>query len=152
MSVIIRQCTVAEIEAAPNFSNLLDEYATYAIPGMPSPAVKMEHYRLLEKSGVQTSFGAFLGTTLVGFINVLVSVSPHYGITGAYSESLFVAKEYRKLGAGLRLIRAAEAVVKEKGAPGLIISAPAGSPLTDILPEIDYRQTHILFFKRLENV
>lgn len=151
MSVIVKQCTVAEIESASNFPALINEYSEYAIEGMPEPLVKMETYRVLERAGLQFVFGAFLGNTLVGFMSVLVSCIPHYGIIGTYSESLFVAKEHRKTGAGLKLIHAAESMAKNAGAPGLIISAPTHGILAEVLPEIGYTDTHHLFFRRLDN-
>lgn len=151
MSMIVKQCSVSEIECAPNFSALLEEYASYAIEGMPHPSVKMETYKILEKTGTQYSIGAFLDGRLTGFMSILLSVIPHYGIIGAFSESLFVAMEYRKFGAGLKLIRAGEKIARDKGAPGLIISAPVGGALAEVLPEIGYSDTHILFFRKLGN-
>lgn len=152
MAVIIKKCTVAEIESASNFPALINEYAEYAIKGMPHPSIKMEMYRVLEAAGMQHVYGAFWEEKLVGFVSVLLSVIPHYGIVGAFSESLFVAQQYRKTGAGLKLIQMAESISREFESPGLLISAPTGGVLAKVLPEVGYDATHTLFFRRLDNV
>lgn len=147
MSAIVRQCTVEELEREANFTTLISEYSEYAIKGMPRPVVKMEMYKLLEATGNQHLFGAFFGDILIGFMAVLISAIPHYGVLGAFSESLFVAKKYRKTGAGAQLINMAEELAKDKGAPGLLISAPLGGALSSVLPRRGYSATHSIFFK-----
>jgi GNAT superfamily N-acetyltransferase len=78
---------------------------------------------------------------------VLKPVIPHYGVAIAVTESFFVGKEYRKSGAGLKLLRAAEA--HAEGAPGLLVSAPVGGTLAEVLPHLGYRETNRVFFKEL---
>ena len=89
---------------------------------------------------------------LVGFVTVLVSVFPHVGVLMASTESLFVAKEYRKTGAGLKLIRSAESCAKEGGAPCLFISSPFGGNLAEVLPQVGYTETNRVFFRNLADV
>lgn len=145
---MIRSSTVAELEAAPTFRALLDEYAAEsAIDGLPPPSAKMETYHHLERSGFMHVFSAWAGETLAGFITVLAAPLPHYGKTVAVCESFFVAKEHRCTGAGLKLLRAAETLAEKLGSPGLLVSAPYAGDLFKVLPRVGYVETNRVFFK-----
>ena len=148
--VTVRKCSVAEIEANDAFSSLWREYsAEAAIAGFPPPTEKLATYRLIETSGAFHAYGAFLAKRLVGFMAVLTPVIPHYGIAIAVTESLFVGSEHRKTGAGIKLIRTAERHAREAGSPGLLISAPMGGRLADVLPRLGYRETNRVFMKEV---
>ncbi len=150
MSLIVRRCTVAEVEQNANFPSLAKEYAAEsAIHGLPAPTEKIAAYHHIEKSGYFQCYGAFISDKLVGFIAVLMPIIPHYGVAITVSESLFVAKEYRKRGAGIKLLRAAETHAKDAGSPGLMVSAPVGGRLADVLPGLGYKETNRVFFREL---
>lgn len=150
--ITVRKATVAEIEGNENFSNLAKEYAEEsAIHGLPPPNEKIAAYRVIEATGIFQAYGAFLGELLVGFIAVLTPVIPHYGIAITVSESFFVAKEHRKTGAGLKLLRAAHQHAVDAKSPGFLVSAPTGGDLAQVLPELGYRETNRVFFKEIEN-
>jgi GNAT superfamily N-acetyltransferase len=154
MSVaMVQSSTVAEVLASPRFPELAAEYAKEsAIEGMPPPAAKMETYRHLERVGMLHVISATSDGHLVGFITVLAAPLPHYGMAVAVSESFFVGKEYRKTGAGLKLLRAAEDKARELGSPGLLVSAPFAGDLFHVLPRVGYAETNRVFFKRVANV
>lgn len=145
----IRNTTVAELEAAPNFGALLDEYAgESAIDGLPHPKAKLELYRLMETSGVLKVIGAYDNDALVGFITVLTCILPHYSDYVSTTESFFVSKADRHgTGAGISLLRAAESHAKEISSKGLLVCAPSGSTLAAVLEKTDYRETNRVFFK-----
>ncbi|WP_334157910.1 GNAT family N-acetyltransferase [Oryzomicrobium sp.] len=148
--VAIRLCTVADLEASPCLGALLDEYAQEsAIEGLPHPSAQMPFYRQSEAAGVLSCLGAYRGADLIGFLLILAPVLPHYGVRMAAAESFFVAGQARKSGAGLKLLRAAEAHAKTLGAPGLLVSAPSGGRLADVLPGVGYRETNRVFFRAL---
>lgn len=150
----IRSCTFSEIENAPNFPALVEEYANEVkVEGVPPVNIKKEIYRELEAKGVFQIFVAYLDDVLIGFITVLTTVLPHFGVVMAVSESYFVAKEYRFTGAGNKLRSVAEEFSARMGAPILLISAPIGSILCDILENSsEYTPTNKVFLKRLKNV
>lgn len=153
MSVVIRKTTIAELEASPNMAETLSEYAAEsAITGLPKPAAKMETYRTLEGGGFLHAIGAFMGDSVIGYITVLSSVMPHYSALVAVTESFFVAKEYRKTGAGLKLLREAESHARGLGSPGILVSAPFGGNLAEVLPHLGYQETNRVFFRGFENV
>jgi GNAT superfamily N-acetyltransferase len=72
---------------------------------------------------------------------------PHYSVRIAVGESFFVSAEHRKTGAGLKLLKAAEDYAKEINSSGLLISAPLGGNLAEILPHVGYVETNRVFFK-----
>lgn len=154
MSVIVRKCTVSEVENSPNYDELLTEYATeMVVEGAPPFKAKIEMYRQLESLGSLHTFGAYVEDKLVGLITVLISIFPHVSVVMGFSESFFVFKEYRKTGAGTLLRRTAEKHAKSGGAYGLFIAAPVGGPLEDVLEKIDeYTATSKIFFRNLADV
>lgn len=149
--IIIRLCTVAEIERAPNIGALLDEYASeVATEGLGDAIPQWWLYHRMESTGLLHVLGAFSGETLIGLISLVVMQRPHYeGLVASY-ESFFVAAEFRRTGAGTRLLRTAEALAQSLGALGLFVNAGIGSRLERMLEASPaYRNTHRVFFRRL---
>lgn len=151
--VSIRPCTIAEIEQSPNITEMLSKYADEsAIEGMPRPVAQMEMYKAMESSGGLYPIGAFSGDLLIGFITIISTVLPHYGARISITESYFVPEEYRNIGAGLKLLSAAEQYARDTDSAGLLISAPNNGALSKVLPKRGYRNTNSIFFKGFSNV
>jgi GNAT superfamily N-acetyltransferase len=154
MSVTIHKCTVAELKRDISFPSMFSEYADEcAIAMLPSPDEKMAAYDMIERSGVFQAYGAFSDAgVLLGFMALLTPVIPHYGVCIATMESLFVGREYRGSGAGLKLLRAAERHAEAAGCPGLLVSAPTGGQLAEVLARRDgYAETNRVFFRKLDH-
>lgn len=149
-TLVVKKCALTEVVDAPEFATLVADYATEsAMAGMPPTNAKIPLYRQLEAAGALTAFGAFVDGKLVGFIGVLYSTLPHYGIGLAVSESYFVAKEHRTTGAGLKLKSIAEEHAREIGSPGFLITAPYGGGLDFVLAACsDYNLASRAYFKR----
>lgn len=148
----IHQTTMAELWGHENFERLLIEYAAEsAVDGLPPPRGKLENYLQLEGTGLLHAFKALRFGALVGFVVVLAPELPHYSRLVAVTESIFVARRHRKSGAGLRLLRRAEARARDLGSPGLLICAPLGGQLVEVLPRAGYAETNRVFFKRLSD-
>lgn len=151
MRIEIRPCPVAEILTAPNIAELLDEYgAESGIDAIGKPTMQPDLYRELEALGVIRTIGAFDGDALVGFLALVVSVLPHYGVRTATTESYFVAQSARKTGAGLALLHEAERVARDAGAAALLVSAPFGGRLAEVLPAVGYQETNRVFCRGLQ--
>lgn len=151
--ILIRKITISEVEENENFPNLAKEYAAESsIHGLPLPIEKIAAYRVIESTGIFQAYGAFLEEVLVGFIAVLTPIIPHYGVAITVSESFFVAKEHRKTGAGLKLLRVAHQHAIDAKSPGFLVSAPTGGDLAEVLPGLGYRETNRVFFKEIANV
>lgn len=147
MALEIRDSNISELENAPNIHDLLLEYAAEsAIKGLPHPSAKVSLYKTLEQNNSLHTIGAFLDGILIGYINILYPILPHYGAIIAVAESYFVAKEQRKTGAGLKLLRAAQEFAKTKNSPGILVSAPIGGDLAEVLPRVGYTETNRVFF------
>lgn len=130
----IKECTVAELEAQPTFQALLDEYGQESrMIGMPEPKAKMSTYYTLEKNGSLVCFGGFVDGTLRGFVSVLSHEFQKYSAPASVSESIFVSEPYRRTGIGHDLIRTAKRHAASKGSPVLLMTAPVGSALAELL-------------------
>lgn len=150
MKIEIKKIIMHNIWSAPNCADLLAEYASEsAIEGLPTPEAKKDLYHKLEGTGFLHAFGAYLEGTLIGFIVLLTTPATHYDITLFTSESFFVLKAHRITGAGLKLLHTAENFVKEQNGCGLLVSAPSGGSLADVLERTEYSETSRVFFKRL---
>jgi GNAT superfamily N-acetyltransferase len=147
MKIDIRKCTFAEIENSDGFDALVREYQDEAlIHDLAPPAEKFAAYRVLEGTKMFHPYGAFDGDMLVGIIFLLLPVLPHYGITIAIAESFFVCENYRKYGAGLRLLRAAMRQAKAEKSPGILVSAPTGGKLAEVLSKMrHFKETNRVF-------
>lgn len=150
--LVLKQCSVADIEIAPNFNDLLDEYgATSAIDGLPQPRAKIDLYKQIESSGKFVLIAAYLDDVLIGLITVLTPINPHYSACVAVTESFFVCRAHRKSGAGLKLLKEAERIALESGSNGLLISTPIDGNLCEVLPHVGYEETNRVFFRKLAN-
>ncbi len=151
----IRKSSIVELESLPNIHDLLKEYADEVVkPGMPEPAAQVPIYKYLEGVGALHVIAAFFDDVLIGYVTVLMPVLPHYELVVkiAVTESLFCSKAQRKTGAGLKLLRAARANAKERGATWLLVSAPTGGDLAELLPLMDeYEESNRVFITRLSD-
>lgn len=137
---------------APEFPALIEAYdAECAIDGLPSPQAKMDSYRFLELTGVLHVFSAVHEGELVGFITVAAPPSLHFSVPLAVTESFYVTPAHRGF-TGLQLLNVAERQAKACGSPGLLVSAPLGGRLCELLPKVGYRPTSMVWFKGFADV
>lgn len=146
----IRTCSVAEIEAAGALHDLLASYgAESSMPELGAVSAHFDTYRAMEAAGALHVIGAF-DDGLVGVATLLVYGLPHYGGRRICSlESFFVSPAFRRGGTGLKLLRAAETKAMELGAAALLVSAPVGGRLANVLPRTGYRETNRVFVRGL---
>jgi GNAT superfamily N-acetyltransferase len=143
----IRECPVSVVLSS-NTAGLLAEYAAESsISGMPPINTDSKTYIAMERSGCLQAIGAFKGDKLIGVIVLLTSVLPHYSALTTVTESFFVMKKYRKGGLGLKLLKAGEQYARDRGAVGMLVSAPAGGNLERVAPRMGYQHSNTIFFK-----
>jgi GNAT superfamily N-acetyltransferase len=148
----IMDTTFDTVSGQPTFDALLSEYADECrLKDLPEPACQRDVYRAMEKAGIMCTMAAFNDKALIGFSTILISVLPHYGVLMATTESLFVHPDHRSSGAGLQLIHRAENLAIDRGAAGLLVTAPVGGTLSKVLPRLGYTDTNTVFFRRLTN-
>lgn len=143
----IRKLTANAFFSDPAWPALRAGYAAECGTKGLTPTESMPMYNAMEQAGLLLFFGAFINGKMVGFVTVLSNIMPHYDKRISIVESIYVAPEHRKSGAGLRLIRHAERVAREISSPGLFMSAPAGSRLEKVLPRLKFRHSNTVFFK-----
>lgn len=148
--VVIRSCTVAEIEQSGALPELLAAYGEESsIPEFGEVSARMDIYHGMEASGALHVIGAF-SPELVGVATLLIYGLPHYaGRRVAAMESFFVAPSARRSGSGIKLLRAAEQRARDLGATVFMVSAPVGGRLAKVLPRTGYRETNRVFVRRL---
>lgn len=105
---MIVQMTMEQIYALPGFKEMTDEYGLITDPLLPPPTYRLEDYLPLEKSGLLAVYAALRGDTIVGVATCIKGKMPHYGAPIAIVESLYLMREHRKSGLGIRLMEACE--------------------------------------------
>ena len=144
----IRNITFGTAFADPAFEGLLCEYAEESsIAGLPAPKCQVEMYEHMGSLGILHTLGAYTDGVLVGFLTLIVSAPPHYGVLIATTESFFVGAACRKQGGGIKLLREAERLAVSLGAVGFLVSAPVGGRLAEVMPKAGYTETNRVFFR-----
>ena len=147
----IKRILFAELSTRPEFDFLVSEYADECqISGLPRCVYDSSTYYSLENLGMIHFTAAFVNDSLVGFSSLIVTKMPHYSQILAVTESLFVSKEHRGSGAGMMLIREMEFIARDTGAIGILVSAPMGGRLNELMPNIGYSHTNEVFFKAIQ--
>ncbi|SEB24780.1 GNAT family N-acetyltransferase [Paraburkholderia sartisoli] len=146
---VVRECTFDELASAAGFDALCAEYAAESgrMAEFGPPKVDVDAYRAMEAAGMAHCIGVWCDDELTGFGVVTLSVLPHYTKLIGCLISFFVAERARNGSAGTQIRKLAEDIAKERGALGMMISAPSESRLDVILPRSGYRATNRLYFK-----
>ena len=109
-----------------------------------------EAYYSLEDQGKLKIFTARDGNKLVGYFVVLLGNNIHYkDHLFASNDVIYLHKDYRKGFAGIRLIKFAEACLKEDGVSVLIINTKVHQPFDKILDRIGFNLTERAYSKYL---
>lgn len=144
----IKSLSAREFFDQPNVWHLFREYAQESlIDGFIDPDPSIETYQWLEDMGILHAIGAFVDGKMIGFISILTSAPPHYKQAISNIESFFVSMDYRRSGAGLKLMRAAEDYAKSIGSPVITFSAPVGGKLDRLLDKMNYRHTTNVYMR-----
>jgi len=146
VEIAIRRISFAELYSHPDFIPVVDRYwdEGHVLPFRYAPHIQT--YLALEDAGVMHILASMGGGRLIGFAIVLATLYPHYSRRFATCESLFVVPEHRKGGHGVKLLAAVRALAKEQKCEGLLISAPCGGQLAEVLTKSKrFRETNRIF-------
>lgn len=143
-----------------SFSTLLDDchaqqlFAEYerecALEELGATCPQREMYAAMERSGLFTAFGVYVGERLVGFATLLLYVLPHYGKKIANVESIFISPAWRNTGIGSELIHEIERFATHETCAAILYSAPTGSRLERLLGlKKTYRRSNAIFIRSL---
>lgn len=128
---MIVQCRAQEIFDDPDGPLLIEEYsAECAIALLGKPAPRRDMYENLEACGMGHCFAAYEDGRLVGFAMLLIAVVPHYTLSCANLESLFVT---RAASCGGELMQRVEEYARKCGCTAIFYAAPVQSRLAKLL-------------------
>lgn len=109
-----------------------------------------ESYASLEDAGILKIFTAREDQRLVGYFVVLVKTHLHYKDNlFAYNDVLFLDAEYRKGFTGSKLMKFAEACLKEDGVEVMVVNTKRHKPFDVLLKWLGYSHIENLYSKVL---
>ena len=79
-------------------------------------AINRDLYDALYAQGALVCVGAFDGDRLVGYASAFVSAHPHYALTAAQHDALFIHPDHRTPRLALRMLECVESECKARGA------------------------------------
>jgi N-acetylglutamate synthase-like GNAT family acetyltransferase len=145
----ITRCSWSDIENEPGLVEILAEGTTEA--GLLEGKACKELYRALEQNKVLKVIKCEKEGNLVGLAIIILFTSLHYSVMLAQLDTIYVLKEYRSSGAGLKLLKEAEKIAEEAKVPVLFYNARINSEIeTILLYKDDYELTHTIFCKRFK--
>ena len=146
----VRVSSIHALMSDPQWPTIAREYEDECgVDEMVSGKVNWDMYRAIEAGGNLTTVTAFDGDTLVGFCVLVMLMHPKYSNLVATTESIFVRREYRTTGIGLRLFRFVERMARDMGAVAMLCSTGVDGNMSQLMPALKYRHTNQVFFKRL---
>lgn len=112
----------------------------------------LERYAALEAQGLLASLVVRTEAgDIIGYSVNAISQNLHYqDLTVCQNDVLFVHPYHRNSSVGVRLIKATEAMAKEKGAQMMLWHAKDGTPLDALLPFMNYGIQDIIYSKVLK--
>jgi GNAT superfamily N-acetyltransferase len=132
-------------------NELIAKYAEEsAIDELNNHGVDCAKYEALEDAKSLDVIGYFDDNKLAGFIIMLYTKAPHMSNLLGILDSFYVLPEYRKFGAGKKLVSYAESLGKSKGIEAMILTAPIGSRLEKVAGSFGYKPTNIIYTKDLK--
>ena len=148
--VEIRKIPVENILNDSNFDYICSKYADESkIKFMPNIKPDHDYYVELEEKGMLKSIGVYSDDSLVGIATFLVFPIPHYSAIGATIESLFILKEHRHHGTGIKLNEFIYNYAKESGAVSIFMSAPIDGSLNRVAESFGFTKTNITYTREI---
>ena len=135
-------------DAKPIFIEHWEEVAKKT--GAPMPSVNTEELQLLEERGIIYTIGAFFEQVLVGYsVNQIGQSFNFSSVTMMDNQGLFIKKEYRNTGAGLKLINESNRIAKARGASIATWHTYQGTRAATLFDRLGYNAHDIIYTKEL---
>tara|TARA_R110000823_G_C15952958_1_gene502552 strand:- start:30597 stop:31073 length:477 start_codon:yes stop_codon:yes gene_type:complete len=114
-------------------------------------ALNLDYDKYIKMAELGSHFMVFAFTKeeLVGYTSMYISESPHTRSLVALTDSMYVRKEYRKVGCGQALITEAEAHSKTLGARDLMVTFKNDSPHPDIVKDLGFFSYETIYSKHI---
>ena len=145
----VKDVPASAIWTSQEFEQIVRDYCEESgNPEIGEADPSIEYYQRMEKYGVLRCAAAYEGERIVGIVVVVTTLYPHFGKRVASVESLWLDRKHRAGGAGLKLIRKAQAMAREMGAVGIHYGARSGSRLAQLYGRL-FTPMNSLYWKKL---
>lgn len=145
----VKDVPVRAIYSSPEFEQIVREYSEESgNPDLGCGCPALDFYERMEGSGALRCAAAYEGDRIIGFVIVVTTLYPHFGKLVGTVESIWLSREHRAGGAGIRLIRKAQDMAREMGAVGIYFGARSGSRLAQLYGRL-FTPMNTLFWKKL---
>lgn len=135
-------------KAWPLLEQHREELATYKHMMVLKP--DMEKYRAIESAGNLIGMGLFDDEKLVGYSIFIITSALHYAdLKIAQNDLIYIDPEYRKTKWGLRLIKASEEAMRERGIKMIMWHGKENTNFAALMPKLGYIVQDIMFSKEL---
>ncbi len=149
--VICRQIPLALLEGSTEL--FTEHYDEVALDKSVPMDVNWGQYRGMERLGVLLCVGAFVhapdSPTLVGYTAGYLADHLHYKLRVYYNTVLFVAKDFRRMRAGLDLMEKTEESARARGAQRVAWHAKPDTVLDRVLSARGYTRQDIVYTRGL---
>jgi GNAT superfamily N-acetyltransferase len=109
-----------------------------------------DRYVILENMGVFQAFTARIAGAIIGYAAFMVTQSMHSrSLRMAVCDTIWVAPEHRRTGAGVRLIRFCEAHYRAAGCGMICIAAKTLNRVGEMLERLGYGESERTYTKEL---
>jgi GNAT superfamily N-acetyltransferase len=136
------------VEAWPLLEAHREELVTYKHLMVLKP--DLDRYRALEAAGNLIGMGLFDEDKIVGYSIFIITTALHYAdLKIAQNDILYVHPDYRKTKWGLRLIKASELAMKERGIKMIMWHGKENTNFAALMPKLGYIVQDIIFSKEL---
>ena len=145
----VKDVSARVIYSSPEFDQIVRDYCEESgNPDLGEAVPALDFYERMEQADAVRCAAAYEGERIVGIVVVVTTLYPHFGKRIASVESLWLDRKHRAGGAGLKLIRKAQALAREMGAVGIYYGARSGSRLAQLYGRL-FTPMNSLFWKKL---
>ena len=109
-----------------------------------------DRYRTMEANGMLLAIAAVVDGVVVGYsVNFTMNHLHYADLCVCSNDLLYIAKDHRQGGVGLRLMRATEDAARKRGAQMMLWHAKPNTALAEILPRQGYGVQDIIFSREI---
>lgn len=149
---ITTQIKPSSMDELRRYEHLFRAHSQEAEPDLaPFYAFDWDTYRVCEEGGHLIVLAAWHGADLIGYVFAGVVRSPHYDRVFCQHDALYVVREWRARGVGVRLIRALADEAQRRGCHRIIMAAKPGSALHRLLPRLGFGTEETIFKRDLDD-
>ena len=109
--------------------------------------VDFDKYIKMGELGIHFIVVAYTNESLVGYNSIFISPSAHTKELTSLTDTIFIHKDYRKLGVGSKMIALAECESVERGAKHMMVTFKNDHPHPEIVKELGFFSYETIYAK-----